>query len=223
MPRHRRPDARAGRGGRTSARPGAGLRARRHAGHVRLLRPRPVLVANLLRRPGARREAEGQCRAGRGLGFVVHGLWPQYTRGYPSNCSSVERSRHPAGDRGAGQVYPSEGLARHEWRTHGTCSGLDPVSYFQAARDARAAVTVPDAFKAPRARHPDGADRDRPAVRGGQPGLRPDMMSVTCRSGQLQEVRSAFAKDLRAASPPAPRWRARIAARARLPSTPRGR
>ncbi len=43
----------------------------------------------------------------------------------------------------AGQVYPSEGLARHEWRKHGTCSGLDPSSYFTAAKQARLAVTIP--------------------------------------------------------------------------------
>ena len=32
-------------------------------------------------------------------------------------------------------------------------------------------------------------------------GLRPDMMSVTCRRGQLQEVRICFAKDLRGFTP----------------------
>ena len=131
----------------------------------------------------------------------MHGLWPQYTRGYPSNCSSVERSPTRQAIEVAGQVYPSEGLARHEWRTHGTCSGLDPVSYFQAARDARAAVTIPDAFK--------GLERDtrmapievaRQFVTANR-GLRPDMMSVTCRGGQLQEVRICFAKDLRGFTP----------------------
>lgn len=39
-------------------------------------------------------EAEGeqangqQCRAGRPYAFVVHGLWPQYERGYPENCQA---------------------------------------------------------------------------------------------------------------------------------------
>ena len=80
---------------------------------------------------GGRREAEGQCRPGRGLGFVVHGLWPQYTRGYPSNCASVERAPTRQAMELAGEVYPSPGLARHEWRQHGTCSGLDPAAYFR--------------------------------------------------------------------------------------------
>jgi len=150
---------------------------------------------------GARREADGQCRPGRGLGFVVHGLWPQYTRGYPSNCSSVERSPTRQAMEAAGEVYPSEGLARHEWRRHGTCSGLDPGAYFRAARAAREAVTIPDAFQKP------GADTRAAPIEIARQfvlanrGLRPDMMSVTCVRGRLQEVRICFSKDLRGFTP----------------------
>jgi hypothetical protein len=38
---------------------------------------------------GAR--ARGQCNAGADLGFVVHGLWPQYEHGYPSDCGPAAR------------------------------------------------------------------------------------------------------------------------------------
>ena len=31
-----------------------------------------------------------QCSLGRRLGFVLHGLWPQYNKGYPSDCSTVK-------------------------------------------------------------------------------------------------------------------------------------
>ncbi len=36
-----------------------------------------------------------QCDAGRGLTFTVHGLWPQYETGYPSDCftTSTDPSR----------------------------------------------------------------------------------------------------------------------------------
>ena len=27
-----------------------------------------------------------QCGAGRAFGFIVHGLWPQYERGWPERC-----------------------------------------------------------------------------------------------------------------------------------------
>jgi len=147
------------------------------------------------------RRNDGQCTPGRGLGFVVHGLWPQYTRGYPQNCSAVERAPIRQALEVAGQVYPSEGLARHEWRAHGTCSGLDPTSYFQAARDARLAVTIPDGLKGgggPQTLAPIEIARQLVAANR---GLRPDMMAVTCTRGQLQEVRICFSKDLRGFTP----------------------
>lgn len=171
---------------------------------------------------GARRDRNGQCAPGRGLGFVVHGLWPQYERGYPSNCSAVERPLTRNAVEAAGEIMPSEGLARHEWRTHGTCSGLDPLAYFKAVKTAREAVTIPEAFT-----KPDASLRAAPIEIARQfvmanKGLRPDMMSVTCRRGQLQDVRICFSKDLRGFTP-APRWRARTAGPARCRSTRRGK
>lgn len=150
---------------------------------------------------GSRRDGDGQCRPGRGLGFVVHGLWPQYTRGYPSDCSSVVRSPTRQAIEVAGEVYPSEGLARYEWRKHGTCSGLDPTSYFEAAKQARQAVTIPEAFKtATEERRAAPIEIARQFVMANR-GLRPDMMSVTCSRGQLQEVRICLSKDLRGFTP----------------------
>lgn len=151
-------------------------------------------------------------RPGRGLGFVVHGLWPQYASGYPQNCSAVNRAPTRQAMEVAGQVYPSEGLARYEWRKHGTCSGLDPAAYFAAARAARLAVTIPDALKGgapPQSLAP--IEIARQFVTANR-GLRPDMMAVTCTRGQLQEVRICFGKDLRGFTP-APRSPAAIAGR----------
>lgn len=150
---------------------------------------------------GGRRDGDGQCRPGRGLGFVVHGLWPQYARGYPSDCSSVVRSPTRQAIEVAGEVYPSEGLARYEWRKHGTCSGLDPTRYFQAAKQARLAVTIPDDFKgAAEERRAAPIEIARRFVMANR-GLRPDMMSVTCKGARLQEVRICFSKDLRDFTP----------------------
>lgn len=139
-----------------------------------------------------------QCSAGRGLGFVLHGLWPQYARGFPQNCAAVQRAPTPQAMEVAGEVYPSEGLARYEWRKHGTCSGLDPTAYFRAAREARLAVTIPDDFKN------SGSERRIAPIEVARQfvttnkGLRPDMMAVVCTRGQLQEVRVCLSKDLRA-------------------------
>ena len=145
---------------------------------------------------GARRDGP-QCRTGRNPGFVLHGLWPQYERGYPAYCGPQGRSPSRAAMEKAEQIFPDPGLARHQWRKHGSCSGEDPASYFAASAAARAKVTVPDALRAP--------ERDRQwevigierAFAAANPGLRPDMMSVTCRGGQLKEVRICLSRDLR--------------------------
>jgi ribonuclease T2 len=73
--------------------------------------------------------------------FVLHGLWPQNTNGtYPQNCSTDPGPRNPAA---YSDIYPDSGLLRHEWRTHGTCSGLSPDDFFTAARTAFHSVAIP--------------------------------------------------------------------------------
>ncbi len=146
---------------------------------------------------GGSRDSDGQCAVGRGLGFVVHGLWPQYERGYPSECGAFPRALTRDAMQAAGEIMPSAGLARYEWRKHGTCSGLDPTAFFKAAKSAREAVTIPPAYT-----KPQSEQRAKPveivrAFTEANPGLRTDMMSLTCRGGQLQEVRICFSKDLK--------------------------
>ena len=88
-----------------------------------------------------------QCDSGRKLGFVLHGLWPQYEAGYPESCS---------GERLSGQsyskyapMYPSPKLVSHEWDKHGTCSGLDQDSYFNLSAHLKEQLAIPREFQKP--------------------------------------------------------------------------
>jgi ribonuclease T2 len=75
------------------------------------------------------------------LAFVLHGLWPQNNSGpYPHNCSTAPGPSDPTQYK---DIYPDQSLLRHEWSTHGTCSGLSPDAYFNAARSAFHSVTIP--------------------------------------------------------------------------------
>ena len=66
--------------------------------------------------------------------FVLHGLWPENNDGsYPQNCSSAPG---PADPSQYSDIYPDPSLLQHEWRTHGTCSGLSPDDFFTSARKA---------------------------------------------------------------------------------------
>ncbi|MHB2167052.1 ribonuclease T2 family protein [Alsobacter sp. R-9] len=146
---------------------------------------------------GGDEKGRDQCRTGAGLGFVVHGLWPQFDRGFPTQCqpASVSPSRM-ALDTVRG-VYPDEGLARYQWRKHGTCSGLSPADYFAAVKAARDKVVVPPEFRQPGGDKTTTAlDLERAFV-AANPGLRVDMMGVSCRGEVLQEVRVCMSRDLR--------------------------
>ncbi len=140
--------------------------------------------------------AHDQCEPGKGQGFVVHGLWPQYEQGFPSDCQGPRAPSRLALERANG-VFPDERLARYEWRKHGTCSGKSPSDYFADVARAREAVTIPQPFVKPtRDQTFTPIDVER-AFYDANPRLRPGMMAVSCRRDVLDDVRICMTKDLR--------------------------
>jgi len=73
--------------------------------------------------------------------FVLHGIWPQNNNGtYAENCSNAPGPSDPSR---FSDLYPDPGLLEHEWRTHGTCSGLRADDFFSTARTALHSITIP--------------------------------------------------------------------------------
>jgi ribonuclease T2 len=140
----------------------------------------------------------GQCEVGRQLGFVVHGLWPQFESGYPSFCEPGGRFPARAAVDEARDLFPDEGLARYQWRKHGTCSGLGPAEYYRAVRRARERVRVPDRLEKPATSAKVLAAEIERAFTQANPDLRPDMMAVACGRRIFQEIRVCLTRDLRA-------------------------
>jgi ribonuclease T2 len=147
-------------------------------------------------------EAEGedanrqQCASARPYAFVVHGLWPQFERGYPENCQTDEQGVDNATLRTLYDIMPSAGLIRHQWRKHGSCAGLSQDDYFDVLRAAREAVAIPAEFRrleADRTLDPDAAER---AFLAANPGLAGEGVAVTCDRRFLREVRICLTKDL---------------------------
>jgi len=76
--------------------------------------------------------------------LTIHGLWPQYEDGgWPSSCSTESLSKDTPEEVGMELMvthWPNvkedlgssayDSFWAHEWSKHGTCSGLDQVSYF---------------------------------------------------------------------------------------------
>ncbi|NLH82527.1 MAG: ribonuclease T2 [Phyllobacteriaceae bacterium] len=142
--------------------------------------------------------ARGDAQCARPFAFVVHGLWPQWQRGFPSDCPTGEPGPSRADVDGVLDVMPSPGLVRHEWRTHGTCSGLSARTYFSVIRKLSEKIRIPDEYKAPdRPRLVDTRGVET-AFMATNKGLDADEISIFCSDRRLQEVRVCLKKDLSA-------------------------
>ncbi|WP_412048606.1 ribonuclease T2 family protein [Hoeflea sp. Naph1] len=136
------------------------------------------------------RANRNQCAEDRDLGFVVHGLWPQFEDGYPQYCGSREPERVPSQ---LGQAYldllPSMGLIGQQWRKHGSCSGLSQKDYLEVLRAARQRINVPSAFALDKLPGKIDAFDAENAFIAANPGMQRDGVAVTCDRRMLREIR----------------------------------
>jgi ribonuclease T2 len=130
-----------------------------------------------------------QCAGPRPYSFVVHGLWPQYERGYPRSCPAQSDGPDRQDVDAMLDIMPSRRLVAIQWERHGTCSGLDADGFLATTRAARAAVTVPSRFEAPDDWQQLTAGEVEAAFLAANPGLGPGMVAVEARGARLREVR----------------------------------
>ncbi len=139
-----------------------------------------------------------QCGRGGPKGFVVHGLWPQFHKGYPADCRSSEPERVPQQLLSAQRdLFPSDGLAAHEWRKHGTCSGLSQADYFKVTRMAREKLRIPQSLGGT-----VSAPETENAFVTANRGLTREAIAVSCERNHLSEVQICFDKRLNFAACP---------------------
>ena len=147
-----------------------------------------------------RGERDPQCarNSGRPYAFVLHGLWPQYERGFPDSCPTPEQPfvQNKTIDRML-DVMPSRPLIIHEYRKHGVCSGLQPDAYFDLARKLFTKIKVPQRFVGPVANQMVDTAQVIGEFVAANPGLRPEMLGVTCggAGNRLREVRICFSRE----------------------------
>jgi ribonuclease T2 len=146
---------------------------------------------------GSRRANDLQCSAKRPYAFVLHGLWPQYARGYPESCRTDFNPRVPQSVIDSMlDIMPSPGLVIHEYRKHGTCSGFDPKSYYALSRRLFAKISIPEKFREPTQPITTNPGDIARAFADANPGLKPDMLGVACgRGSRMREVRICFSRD----------------------------
>lgn len=134
-----------------------------------------------------------QC--GRGLGFVLHGLWPQYERGFPAQCS---REKLPDAVRESyAAIFPSPKLIGHEWDQHGTCSGLDPAAYFKLSSSLKDKLAIPKPYQQAVAPVRATPGEFVQLFRAANPGTPVDSVLPFCGDGGrfLREVHACFTRE----------------------------
>ena len=137
-----------------------------------------------------------QCGEGKRFGFVVHGLWPQYERGYPQDCAAGPRVSPDIVKRMLA-IMPSERLIQHEWSKHGTCSGMNQADYFQTIEEVFRGLTVPDDYKAPVKQVYVNPNTIRKKFVSANPGFSGQTVRIDCGGRHLSEVRVCLTKDLK--------------------------
>lgn len=140
--------------------------------------------------------ADPQCDDGRGLTFVLHGLWPQYEDGWPSFCRTVERDPTRDDTAAMSDIMGGAGLAFYQWKKHGRCSGLSAQTYFGTARTAFGQVTIPGFLDKVSQTLEVPASVIEDAFLEANPGLTRDQITITCKDGLIQEARICLTQDL---------------------------
>jgi ribonuclease T2 len=137
-----------------------------------------------------------QCDARHDHGWTLHGLWPQYHRGWPSFCHTAEAPPSRAMTAAMADIMGSGGLAWHQWKKHGSCSGLSAQAYFALSRKAYGRITRPEIFRKldRTVKLPAAVVED--AFVTANPGLEPDAITVTCRDRHILEARICLSRAL---------------------------
>ena len=142
---------------------------------------------------GDARDAE-QCEED--FGWVVHGLWPQYEDGWPSYCPTTARPPSRSMTGAQADLFGAGGAAWYQWKKHGVCSGLAAEEYYRLAREAWARVNRPEVLrKLDRAVKLPAAVIEQ-AFLEANPGWGADMVTITCKSGHIQEARVCLTREL---------------------------
>ena len=138
-----------------------------------------------------------QCDDSRDHGWILHGLWPQYHRGYPSYCNTAERPPSRGMTAQMSDIMGTSGLAWHQWKKHGTCTGLSAADYYALSREAYATVVRPPVFRKITKRMKLPASVVEEAFLQANPGFERDGITITCQNGMIQEARICLSRDLK--------------------------
>jgi ribonuclease T2 len=148
--------------------------------------------------------ASVQCSGRHGrFGFVLHGLWPEASRGPAPQWCSINPRPSPQTLRANLCMTPVARLLEHEWAKHGSCMARTPADYFATASRLWRGLRWPDADRLSRQDSLTVGDLRR-AVALANPEFAPGQIGVVVNArGWLRELRLCYTRTWRPMSCPA--------------------
>ncbi len=137
-----------------------------------------------------------QCDKATRNGWILHGLWPQFHRGYPSYCQTIHRPPSRSMTAEMAGIMGTPGLAWHQWKKHGSCTNLSAPDYYSLSRTAYLNITRPEVFRKLTRDIRLPASVVEEAFIKANPTIEPDGITITCKQGYIQEARICLSRDL---------------------------
>ncbi len=148
-------------------------------------------------KPGEASRNPGECASGQGIGFVVHGLWPEAAAGRsPESCGNAGQVPKAVVNF-ALQYMPSPGLIQHEWTVHGSCTGLTPFDYFRSIAQTRSTVQIPVQLTSLTGEVRESAGQIESQFSAANPSFPTTAFRTSCPAANFEEERVCFDKGLK--------------------------
>jgi ribonuclease T2 len=146
---------------------------------------------------GANAAKPKECARGGGIGFVVHGLWPEAAAGTSPESCGTARAVPKAVVKYALPDMLSPDLIQREWATHGVCTGLSPFDYFSAIVQTRAAIQIPVQLSSLQDQARESPGQIETQFATANPSFPETAFRTSCPAGAFQEERVCFDKNLK--------------------------
>jgi len=137
-----------------------------------------------------------QCDESEDHGWILHGLWPQYERGYPQNCNSRYQNPSRRDTSDMADIMGTSGLAWHQWNKHGRCTDLNSNDYFALSREAYAQIIRPEVFRNLDRSVTLPASVIEDAFLKANPTMAANQITITCKANYIQEARICLTRGL---------------------------
>ncbi len=129
------------------------------------------------------------------FGFVLHGLWPEASKGPPPQWCALAPRPTAEELRANLCMTPVPWLLEHEWAKHGSCMATSPAAYFKASAILWQSLRLPDADRLSRQPGLTAGDLRRAFIAANPAFPKAAVGILSSNGGWLRELRLCYGKN----------------------------